>query len=142
MHSRAHIAGTPPGGLEAELVMWTGGEDDYESVDVKDKFVLAEVSYAPATPEKARIAWDKGAAGMVLVNWGTKEEDVICMRALKAVWGNPTTKTFDEIPQVCAVTISRPWGERLRDLCLRGKVTVKMNVSSVGWETLLNPMVF
>jgi hypothetical protein len=140
----AHIAGTPPGGLEAELVyVGPGGEDDYESVDVKDKFVLAEVSYAPATPEKARIAWDKGAAGMVLVNWGTKEEDVICMRALKAVWGNPTTKTFDEIPQVCAVTISRPWGERLRDLCLRGKVTVKMNVSSVRkWETLPQPYGF
>ena len=144
MHSLRSHRRNAAGGLEAELVyVGPGGEDDYESVDVKDKFVLAEVSYAPATPEKARIAWDKGAAGMVLVNWGTKEEDVICMRALKAVWGNPTTKTFDEIPQVCAVTISRPWGERLRDLCLRGKVTVKMNVSSVRkWETLPQPYGF
>jgi hypothetical protein len=140
----AHIAGTPPEGLEAELVyVGAGGEDDYKSVDVKGKFVLAEVSYSPATPEKARIASDNGAAGMVLVNWGTQEEDVICMRALKAVWGNPTTKTFGEIPQVCGVTISRPWGERLRDLCLKGKVTVKMSVSSIRkWETLPQPYGF
>jgi len=137
----AHVLSTPPAGVEAELVyVRAGGQEDYEGIDVKGKIVLAEVSYAPATPEKARIAWSKGAIGIVLANWGTPEEDVICMRALKAVWGNPTTKTFNEIPQIAGVTISRPWGEKLAGLCQKGTVRVKPCVTSPRfWEKLPQP---
>ena len=98
------------------------------------------MSYAPATPEKARIAWNNGAAGTVLSNWGTQEEDVICMLALKAARGNPTTKTFKQIALVYAVTISRPWDEHLQGLCQEGKVAARILVSSPKkWDRLCQP---
>lgn len=140
----AHVPTTPEDGVEAELVyVGPGGEEDYYGIDVQGKIVFAEVSYAPATPEKARIAWKNGAIGIILSNWGTAQHDVICMRALKGVWGNPTIKTLHEIPQLYGVTVSRAQGECLRQMCSEGRVTVKMRVSSPRkWEKLLQPYGF
>ena len=86
-----HIASTPLGGAEYEVVyLGSGGEEDYVGKDVEGKAVLVEVSYAPATPEKAMLASEHRAAAMICMNWGTAEHELICNRALKAVWGNPT----------------------------------------------------
>ena len=52
-----HIVSTPPDGLNLELLYLGAGDYcDYEGKDVRGKAVLVEVSYSPATPEKARIA--------------------------------------------------------------------------------------
>lgn len=52
-----HINSTPPEGQEFEVVyLGSGGEEDYAGKDVAGKAVLVEVSYAPATPEKAMLA--------------------------------------------------------------------------------------
>lgn len=137
-----HISSTLPEGVDLELVyVASGGYEDYEGKDVKGKAVLVEVSYAPATPEKARIAYEKGAAAMICMNWG-KDEDVICMRGLKAVWGNPTPESFKRIPQLAGLSITRKAGEYLRDLCLNNKkVEIHISVQSTRqWDKVPQPM--
>lgn len=136
-----HIASTPPEGITLELLyVGAGGENDYIGKDARGKAVLVEVSYAPATPEKARIAAAHGALAMVCMNWG-QDQDVICMRALKAVWGNPTPESFKNIPQLAGVSITRKSGEYLRDLCKSGPVQIQMKVESTRhWQNLPQPM--
>ena len=48
-----------------------------------------------------------GAAAMVCANWGEDgktEQDYICGRGLKSVWGNPTPETWKDIPQTVSYT--------------------------------------
>lgn len=138
----AHIASTPPDGLCAELVyVGAGGESDYDGRDVRGEVVLAEVSYSPATPEKARIAAANGAAGLILINWGEASCDAASMRALKAVWGNPTPETWRLIPQIPAVSVSRRTGEELISLCRAGAVKVVLRAGCDRfWTQLKQPV--
>lgn len=138
-----HIASTPAGGAEYEVVyLGSGGEEDYIGKDVTGKAVLVEVSYAPATPEKAMLASEHHAAAMICMNWGTAEHELICNRALKAVWGNPTPESFEKIPQIVGVNVTRKDGEYMKDCCLRGeKVVLHMDVQSQReWQTLYQPL--
>lgn len=137
-----HIESTPPEGFEAEIVyVGAGGESDYIGKEVKGKIVLAEVSYSPATPEKARLAYKNGARGLVLMNWGLSSQPLIPMRGLKAVWGNPTPETWKDIPKLFAVTTTRADGEYLKNLCLKGKVKVCINTTSERkWEKVTQPI--
>lgn len=138
-----HISSTPVGGTEFEVVyLASGGEEDYIGKDVEGKAVLVEVSYAPATPEKAMLASEHKAAAMICMNWGQPENELICNRALKAVWGNPTPENFGTIPQIAGVSVTRKDGEYLRELCLKNeKVVVNLDVqSSREWMHLPQPM--
>lgn len=140
-----HIEPTSPEGDVYELIyVGAGGEEDYEGKDVKGKAVLVEVSYAPATPEKAMIAYRKGAKAMICMNWGRKDEAVICMRGLKGVWGNPTRESFEKIPKITGCSITRRDGEYLRDLYLAGeKLEIKLKITAERlWETLPQPSGF
>ncbi|WHH61254.1 M28 family peptidase [Petroclostridium sp. X23] len=141
-----HIASTPPDGLNLELLYLGAGDyRDYEGKDVKGKAVLIEVSYSPATPEKARIAAEKGARAMVCANWGedsNKEQDYICGRGLKSVWGNPTPDTFGSIPQIAGVSVTHSGGLYLKDLCLSHKKVV-LNIKAEAtrtWDKLPMPV--
>jgi len=139
----AHINSTPEDGVEYEVIyLGSGGEDDYIGKDVNGKAVLVEVSYAPATPEKAMLASEHGAAAMICMNWGQPEKELICNRALKAVWGNPTPENFPTIPQLAGVSVTRKDGEYLRELCLNNeKVMIRMKaVATREWMTLPQPM--
>ncbi len=137
-----HVEPTPPEGYTAELVdVGPGGLGDYEGKDVRGKIVLAEVSYAPATPEKARIAASMGAAGIVLMNWGEDESSYIPWRALKAVWGNPTPASWNEIPRMFGVSVSRADGIMLRKRMASGPVVLHVKVTaSRVWRTLSQPI--
>ena len=138
-----HIESTPVGGADYEVVyLGSGGEEDYVGKDVAGKAVLVEVSYAPATPEKAMLASEHHAAAMICMNWGTAEHELICNRGLKAVWGNPTPESFGKIPQIVGISITRKDGEYLKELCLSGeKVVLHMDVQSQReWQTLPQPM--
>ena len=137
----AHIRSTSKEGDEFEIVyIGNGSEEEYKDKDVKGKIVLVEVSYAPPVPEKGRIAWKKGAAGMMCMNWGNDEE-VICNRGLKAVWGNPTEETVKNIPQIVGVGITRNAGLMIKKMCLEGK-TVKAKIKAIAkneWGKLTQP---
>ena len=137
-----HVESTSSGGTRGELLyVGAGAESDYEGKDARGKFVMVEVSYAPATPEKARIASRKGALGIICMTWGEAQHEAISMRGLKAVWGNPTETTFYDIPKVAGVSISRRDGEYLRDLCAKHE-SVVINLDCQGerlWESLAQP---
>lgn len=137
-----HIDATPEDGFTAELVdVGPGAFEDYEGKDVKGKIVLAEVSYAPSTPEKSRIASVMGAAGIVLMNWGRENEPDIPWRGLKSVWGNPTPETWNDIPRLFGISISRQDGTAIRELMKQGKVEVKAKATSIReWRTLPQPI--
>jgi len=137
-----HILSTLPEGITTNLVyVGPGAIEDYEGKDVRGKAVLVEVSYSPPTPEKARIAASKGASALICSNWGA-DQDVICMRALKAVWGTPTLENYDEIPKIAGLSISRKAGEYLGKLCSANpqvKVLIKAEASN-KWEKLVQPL--
>lgn len=137
----AHVECTPPGGTDYELVyVGDGGETSYEGRDMGGKLALVEVSYAPPVPEKARIAWKHGAAGIVCMNWGN-DEKVICRRGLKAVWGNPTEETIREMPRIIGISVTHSDGTRLKELCGRGRVQVHVEVEADRyWSEVSQPM--
>jgi hypothetical protein len=137
-----HILSTLPEGMTTDLVyVGPGSFEDYEGKDVRGKAVLVEVSYAPPTPEKARIAVMKGASAMICTNWG-EDQDVICNRALKAVWGTPTLQNVNEIPKIVGLSISRKAGEFLKKLCCENPyVKVLIKAESLNkWEKLVQPL--
>lgn len=141
-----HISSTDEAGVELELLYLGAGDyADYEGKEVKGKAVLVEVSYSPATPEKARIAAEMGAAAMICSNWGEDgnlEQDYICGRGLKSVWGNPTPETFGNIPEIIGISIKHSTGLYLKKLCLEeGKVVVKVSSQSTrSWDMLPMPV--
>ncbi len=137
----AHIRAAAPEGEELELVyVGDGSTAAYDGLDVRGKMVLVEVSYAPPVPEKARIACEMGAAGMICMNWG-EGQDVICHRGLKGVWGNPTLDTFDKIPDIIGVGVTRNTGLMLKELCQKGRVVIKVKANSDRrWSELRQPV--
>ena len=136
-----HIISTTDEGEELELVyVGSGAYSEYEGKSVKGKAVLVEVSYAPAVPEKARIACEKGARAIVCMNWGSGQ-NVICHRALKDVWGNPTEETLPKIPLLVGVSVTQNDGRMLRDWCLQGEA-VKLRImaqSANKWSQVCQP---
>lgn len=137
----AHIRSTPPEGRELEMVfVGAGGYQEYEGMDVRGKAVLVEVSYAPPVPEKARIAFEKGAVAIVCMNWGN-DEGVICNRGLKGVWGNPTEKSFSGIPDIIGIGITRTDGLKLKEKCREdGCVSVRIKAFSDRlWSKVRQP---
>jgi hypothetical protein len=136
----AHIASTSPGGITADLVyVGSGAVEEYGGLDVQGKAVLAELSYAPPRPEKARIAADHGAAAIVVMNWGLPEHEVISNGAIKGVWGNPTPESMAEIPDIVGLGITRRDGEHLRSLCQQGVVVHVEATCEQQWMPLHQP---
>lgn len=137
-----HVDPTPDGGFTGDVVdVGAGGIADYEGRDVAGKIVLAEVSYAPATPEKARIAAEMGAAGIILMNWGQDNGTVIPSRGLKGVWGNPTPYTWHDIPRLFGASISRKDGIAMREALKHSNVTVRITVTATRvWRKLVQPI--
>lgn len=140
-----HILSTSDQGEEYELVyIGAGSYEDYIGKNVIGKAVLLEVSYAPATPEKARIAAQMGVSAIICANWGEDgiaEQQYPCNRGLKSVWGNPTRSTFRDIPQVAGVSLTRDGGQYLKDVCKKNElVKVKIKARATrSWDMLSMP---
>ncbi|MBX6342710.1 MAG: M28 family peptidase, partial [Thermomicrobiaceae bacterium] len=114
---------------------------DYESRDAQGRIVLAELSYAPPRPEKARIAAAHGAVGLVLMNWGDDDNPSLPMGTVKSLWGNPTVDDLDRLPAIPAVGIARPDGVWLRDMLLGGTPVRARLVADASreWRLLHQP---
>jgi hypothetical protein len=120
-----HILSTLDEGLTGELVyVGAGGYEDYQNLEVRDKIVLTDMTWAPPRPEKARIAFEKKARALIIMNWGTPDNPVIQMGAIKSVWGNPTPESFRRMPLIPVINITRASGEYLKGLCSEGTVLV------------------
>jgi hypothetical protein len=120
-----HIPSTLDEGMSGELIyIGAGGYEDYDGLDVRGKIVLADMTWAPPRPEKARIALEHGAKALVILNWGTPDNPTIQRGAIKGVWGNPTPESFQQIPRIPAINVTKAAGEYLKDLCANGRVEV------------------
>ncbi|MFQ6124495.1 MAG: M28 family peptidase [Candidatus Heimdallarchaeota archaeon] len=120
-----HISSTSDDRLTGELVYAGAGRyEDYEGIEARDRIILVDMTWAPPRPEKARIALEKQAIAMIIMNWGTPDNPVIQMGAIKSVWGNPTPENFKKIPQIPVISITRASGEYLKELCSKGRVVV------------------
>jgi hypothetical protein len=120
-----HIPSTLDEGMSGELIyIGAGGYEDYDGLDVRGTIVLADMTWAPPRPEKARIALEHGAKALVILNWGTPDNPTIQRGAIKGVWGNPTPESFQQIPRIPAINVTKAAGEYLKDLCANGRVEV------------------
>ncbi|KPK78016.1 MAG: hypothetical protein AMJ79_01305 [Phycisphaerae bacterium SM23_30] len=139
-----HICSTHPEGLSGELVYaGAGGYEDYENIEVKDKIILTDMTWSPPRPEKARIAYEKKAQALIIMNWGTSDNPVIQMGAVKSVWGNPTPENFQKIPQLPVISITRAAGEYLQQLCTKGEVRVWLAAEATReWVRANQPVAF
>jgi len=137
-----YAATTPPPGIEGYLLdVGAGGVADYENRDVRGSITMAQLSYSPAGPEKARLAAKHGAAGQVLISWGRPNDTAISRRAIKGIWGNPTPADLPEIPELPMVAVSRSDGERLLALVRRGPVRVRLySRASREWLDIRQPI--
>ena len=138
-----HIASTLPEGIKGELIYaGPGWYEDYEGRDPRDKIVLVDMTWSPPRPEKARIAWELGAKGLIIMNWGTIDNPVIQMGAIKSVWGNPTPETWNKMPQIPVISITRAAGIYLKNLIEKyGRVVVWLRAeASRMWVTANQPM--
>ena len=134
-----HIPSTLDEGLAGELVyVGAGGYSDYEGLDVRAKIVLADMTWAPPRPEKARIALEKGAKAAIILNWGTPDNPTIQRGAIKGVWGNPTPESFQRIPRIPVINITKAAGEYLKELCAAGKVEVWFRADATQEWVLAN----
>lgn len=134
-----HSATTPPEGVEGELVyVASGAEADYGDRDVRGRIILTELSYSPARHEKAYIAWRRGAAGAVMMNWGDEHNTAVPFGSMKSAWGNPTPEALrEEMPDIPCVGIARTEGLRLKAACAAGPVRVRMRATADnGWRQL------
>ena len=126
-----HISSTAPSGIEGELLYaGTGGYDSYAGLDAANRILLVNMNGGPCRPEKARIAWEKGAKALIIMNYGKTEDNIIQMGGVKSQWGNPAPDTFDEVTQITAISVSRASGEYLKELCQRGNVRAWLSAES------------
>jgi len=134
-----HILSTTDEGITGELIyIGAGGYEDYGNVEAKDKIVLTDMTWAPPRPEKARIALEKQAKAVIILNWGTPDNPVIQRGAIKSVWGNPTPEGFKRIPPIPVINITRASGEHLKELCSKGRVVVWLRAEATREWVLAN----
>lgn len=134
-----HSTLTPSEGITGELLdTRTGAFHEYEGADPRGKIVMSELSYHPARHEKQRIAALLGAAGCVMMNWGHDTNDVVPFGSVKPAWGNPTPDNYaTEMPTLPCVGVARTDGLRLRELCKRGPVRVRLRTRvENGWRPI------
>jgi len=95
--------------------------------DVKGKIVLTEGIFAP---QKAWEMESCGATGQIYINPGS----LIHEANFSTVWGTPTLENMNRIPKNPIVSIARADGERLIDLCKKGKPRVVLQTKlAVRW---------
>lgn len=136
-HTLGHSASTD--GVEGELVyVGSGAESEYEGKDVRGKITLSELSYSPARHEKAYVAWRRGSAAQIMMNWGDETNEAVPFGSMKSAWGNPTPETLEtEMPDIPCVGIARTEGLRLKARCAAGPVRIWLRARAEnGWKLL------
>jgi hypothetical protein len=126
---RTFIVSTPSGGLEAEVIsVGNGLEEAYTGIDARGKIVLVRPGDVEGRIESARVAQEMGALGQIHITSGRSK--VISMGQLRNTWGGPTLETMNKLPRIPAISISSEDGEKLIDLCRKGRVGVKMKAEA------------
>ncbi|MFW9855554.1 MAG: M28 family peptidase [Candidatus Thorarchaeota archaeon] len=132
---------SPPEGIRGELVyVGSGGSTEYENKDVRDKIILADLSYAPPRPEKAWIALTKGVNAMILSNWGQEDNQVVGRGAIKHRWGPLVPEDVPLIPRITSVNIARKDAEELKSILKTQQITCNLKCEvKEKWVTSHQP---
>jgi len=133
---------TPPEGITSEVIyLGAGGEKVYEGKKVKDKIILADLSYSPPRPEKAWLALSKDAKAIIMSNWGHPENEIVGRGAIKHRWGPLTLDDVNKIPKIPSVNIARKDAEHMKKLLKKKSVTVNLKCKVEDkWVTSNQPM--
>jgi peptidase M28-like protein/PA domain-containing protein len=117
----AFAGSTPPGGVAGRLVwVGTGAPTEYDRLgaDVRGAIAVSMLSMDAPHGEPVAVAGERGALGIVIVNWSDRHGAVVHTGTSRGIWGNPTaTDTEQRIP---VVAVSHADGQRLRALAERG----------------------
>jgi len=124
--------------IERELVdVGPGDLEDYERKDVDGKIVLVDFA-ALWAPERLWIAQQKGAIGQITISGDPVIHDMV----VTTIWGTPTRKSSERIPKIPIVSITNEDGKKLRELCSKGPVKVRLSVDIWrGWKKVNLPVV-
>jgi hypothetical protein len=135
----AFCASTPAGGREAELVwVGTGSARSYSELDpdVDGKIVLCELSFEAPHSEPVRLAEERGAVGVVVVNWGEGTHTSVA----KSFWGNPEPDDLAHMPSIPVIGVSGPAGAGLRAVAEHGGA-VRLDVEVRNhWTKAVQPV--
>lgn len=116
---------TPAAGITGRLTYLPDGDLSESGGGI----VLVDGLCTPITVLEASRA---GVQAIVFINPG----DVVHNMTATTIWGTPSADQLDRLPTVCAFSLSRPDGERLKQLLATGldEVTLKARVET-GWYT-------
>lgn len=112
---------TPPAGVEGHLVwVGTGAPNEYERLgaDVRDAIAVSVLSMDAPHGEPVAVAGERGARGIVIVNWSDRHGPVVHTGTSRGIWGNPTATDAEQ--RIPVVAVSHADGERLCELADRG----------------------
>src|SRR5262245_30812864 len=128
--THSFAAGTPPGGLAAEVVdLGAGAEPDWARPDVRGRIALVD---GLATPEMARRANTSGAVGQIFIN-----DEHLHEMILSPVWGSPTYAQLGLYPHTPAVSVRQPDGARIRATLAGGPGIARIEATvETGWRAL------
>ncbi|HMJ95322.1 MAG TPA: M28 family metallopeptidase [Thermoleophilaceae bacterium] len=135
----AFCASTPPGGVEAPVV-WVGDGSAAayaeRNPDIRGKIVLCDLTFEAPHSEPVRLAEQRGAAGVVVANWGDGTHTSVA----KSFWGNPEPSNLEQMPGIPVVGVSGPAGRRLREVAT-DEATVRIDVQVDNhWTTAVQPV--
>ncbi|MCX8189185.1 MAG: M28 family peptidase [Nitrososphaeria archaeon] len=126
---------TPKEGIISELVYLKHGKiEDYNSMDVEGKIVLTDGN---ASPEKAWIAQQMGATGLVNIS----NEKIPHEMIITTIWGTPSIKTCHRIPKIYVASVGKSEGEYLKEILMKEKVLLKLYTKTdTKWCRLRMPI--
>ena len=121
----AHSFSASVDALEAEVVdVGDGRPEDFRRASGKVALVRGL-----ASPAKAWAAEQAGALGQIFV-----AKDHLHNMIVTTIWGAPSPDTISRIPGTACLAILGDDGDRLRALCARGPLRVKMTTRvRTGW---------
>lgn len=120
-------------GLEGELAYVPYEKDRQKDAgasrgpDVRGKIVLTEKLFMPP---KVLAHQRAGAIGQIYA----KPAEILHEQGASPVWGNPTPRTSDQLPNAPVLSIKKSDGEKLARLCGQGPVRVRIEADvDSGW---------
>jgi N-acetylated-alpha-linked acidic dipeptidase len=114
---------TPPNGLRGPIRY----VPDNDFSEAAGQIVLVDGLCTPITVLEASKA---GVRAVVFANQG----DVVHNMIATTIWGTPSADQLDRLPTICAVSISRPDGQILKERLADGPVEIEMHTHvETGW---------
>jgi hypothetical protein len=128
-HSMA--VSTDESGLEGEIVyLGKSMNVDYEKITVRGKIVLLDGLAIPGAVLQAQQA---GAKAIIFINAEYTHEMIV-----SPVWGNPTPKTYNNLPKIPVVSVNFNDGKTIKDTVINHpncQVWLKTKVDT-GWRKI------